>query len=198
MNWNTIERWLFTATRVSTLIAVLASWFGAGLMFYLGLMHTYEGFAAIAFADGHARGDMPAGDATMVHLIGALDRFLIAVVFLYFGYGLYGLFVRPERTHQELGLPDWLHVDHIGELKQTLAEVILVILFVLFLRMALETFHSEGPNLSLQGAVQLLVLPVSILLLAGALRLAQLHPKSRGARTAGSAADAEPQQTDVK
>ncbi|MEO1329419.1 MAG: YqhA family protein [Pseudomonadota bacterium] len=172
-----IEKLVFALTRLSTLTAIGASWFGALLMFGLGLSKTYSAFATIAFAPPAAIGELPRDETTVVHLIGALDRFLIAVVLIYFGYGLYGLFVRPSSLPSDLGLPDWLHVDRIGELKQTVAEVIIVILFVLFLRVALETFHTEATDLSLETIGRLLLLPVSILLLAAALRLAELHPK---------------------
>jgi uncharacterized membrane protein YqhA len=72
-----------------------------------------------------------------------------------------------------------MHVDQIGQLKQTLAEVIIVVLFVLFLRVALQTFHGEGLVLSPVGIARFLVLPLAILLLAGALRLVALHPKAK-------------------
>ncbi len=172
-----LERVAFLITRVSTLIAVVASWVGAVLMFVLGVRHTYDGFVIMLVRPTVEAGDLPPDEATVVFLIEALDRFLIAVVLLYFGYGLYGLFIRPERTPSELGLPAWLHVDRIGELKQTVAEVIIVILFVLFLRIALEAFHSDAPELSLANIGRVLLLPVCILLLAMALRLAELHPK---------------------
>lgn len=172
-----IERMVFLATRITTLVAVVASWFGAILMFALGVIHTYDGLNSMLVAGDAIPKDLPRGEATVVHLIEGLDRFLIGVVFLYFGYGLYGLFVRPDRRPSEMGLPEWLHVDSVGELKQTVAEVIIVILFVLFLRVALETFHSDAEDFSLPGTLRLLLLPVSILLLAGALRLAELHPK---------------------
>ncbi len=192
MTINSFERWIFRTTRLSTLVAVLASWIGAVMMFVLGVAHTYDGFAALMFEDPTLYGDLPRGDATVVHLIGALDRFLIAVVLLYFGYGLYGLFVRPDRAPRDLGLPDWLHVESIGELKQTLAEVIIVILFVLFLRVALETFHADWLSLTLAGVAQILLLPVSIVLLAGALRLAELHPKARLRSRSHRSGDAAP------
>ncbi len=184
---DTIEKWAFRMTRLSTSAAIIASWLGAFLMFLLGIEHTVDAFSAFLLRDPGPYADLPVGDATVVHLIGALDRFLIGVVLLYFGYGLYGLFVRPDRSPRDLGLPEWLHVDSIGELKQTLAEVIIVILFVLYLRVALETFHADGLDLSIEMALKLLILPVAIALLAGSLRLAELHPKkASGARqTAG-------------
>lgn len=185
-----IEKWAFRLTRLSTATAIIASWLGAFLMFLLGIEHTIEAFSAFILRDPGSKVDLPVGDATVVHLIGALDRFLIGVVLLYFGYGLYGLFVRPDQSPKELGLPEWLHVDSIGELKQTLAEVIIVILFVLYLRVALETFHADGLELSIEMAAKLLVLPIAIALLAGSLKLAELNPKKakngRSARPYGS------------
>jgi len=136
---------------------------------------------------GEKTDDGPVGAATLarpsaaVHLVSALDRFLMGVVLLYFAFGVYLLFIRPDRTPDELGIPAWLHVEGIGQLEQTLAEVIIVILFVLFLRMALESYIAQGPDLSWPAALKLLTLPVSIFLLSAALKLAELHPK-RGER----------------
>ena len=172
-----MERLAILATRLSSMTAVLASWLGALVMFSLGLINTYNSIKTLLVTDSVGKGDLPPDEAAVVFLIESLDRFLIAVVLLYFGYGLYGLFVRPHRTPTDLGLPEWLHVDRIGELKQTVAEVIIVILFVLFLRIALETFHAEAADFSLPIILRLLLLPVSIVLLAAALRLAELHPK---------------------
>ena len=55
----------------------------------------------------------------------------------------------------------------------------MVVLFVLFLRVAVETFVAHGPDLSWRELVKLLILPLSIFLLAGALKLAELYPKGR-------------------
>lgn len=181
-----VEKLIFKAIRVSTFAAILASWFGATLMFFLGVATTYDAFATIAFSAEGAGGDLPRDEATVIYLIEALDRFLIAVVLIYFGFGLYGLFIRPEQLPSEIGLPDWLHVDSIGELKQTVAEVIIVILFVLFLSVAFKTFHSDLDEISLVTVARLLLLPVSILLLAAALRLAELHPKQPNGSSAPS------------
>jgi uncharacterized membrane protein YqhA len=174
MDWNRLERQMISGTRLVTLIAVLCSLAGALLMLFMGLWTTIDAFRI------HVTGrsiDLPHAEATMVLLISALDRFLIAIVLLFFGYGIYTLFVRTDTTPAELGLPRWLHVERIGQLKQTLAEVILVVLFVLFLRVALETFVASDPEMSWLGAVTFLLLPTAILLLAGALKLAVLHPK---------------------
>jgi uncharacterized membrane protein YqhA len=184
--WMQFEKLFFLAGRMTTFAAIIASWFGAMLMFFLGIVYTVDGFAVITgLAEWKGATALPRGEATVLHLIEALDRFLIGVVLLYFGYGLYGLFIRPNRSPQELGLPHWLHVSSVGELKQTVAQVIIVILFVLFLRVALEAFHTETGRFTWEVAMRLLVLPLSIVLLAGGLRLARLHPTRERSDTRG-------------
>lgn len=174
---NTAERIVFLVARSLTLAAVVGSVAGAFLMFYLGLANTVEAFALQLVADAPPESGLPNDEGTVVLLMDALDRFLIGMVLLFFGFGVYGLFIRPDLTAREIGLADWMHVERIGQLKQTLAEVIIVVLFVLFLRVALQTFHAGGASMSVEGMGRFLMLPLAILLLAGGLRLAQLHPK---------------------
>ncbi len=177
MDTRPFERRIAIAARFVTLLAaVLASTVGAVIMIVIGLEDT---LAAVRIQLGGDAGGLPAGDATAISIIGALDRFLMAIVLVYFAYGIYVLFIRPEQLPEELGIPKWLHIEGIGQLKQTLAEVIIVILFVLFLRVAVETFVAHGPELSWLELFKLLILPLSIVLLAAALKLAELHPKSR-------------------
>lgn len=149
-------------------------------MFFLGLYNIYR-----AFAEGlrvPEEDDTAFGSEAVISVIEGLDRFLIAIVLLYFAYGVYSLFLHPESSQRELALPDWLKVKQIGQLKQVVAEVIIVVLFVLFLRVALQAFHSPTAAFEWNQLASLLVLPVSVLLLASALRLVQLHPKSRSER----------------
>lgn len=188
IDWRQAEQRILYGTRLVTLIAVVASFLGALLMFWLGLVNTFRAFAT-QLRKGET--ELPADDLTVIHLIGALDRFLIAIVLMFFGYGIYVLFVRPEATPRQLGLPEWLHVESIGQLKQTLAEVIIVVLFVLFLRVALETFSTGAPGFGWQGVLAFLALPLSIALLTGGLRMAQLHPKPPSRSREASRARAE-------
>jgi uncharacterized membrane protein YqhA len=174
MGIRNLERRFSIAIRLTTLLAVLASSVGAVLMLIIGFLDT---IAAVVVQFEPETAKLPASDATSIHLISSLDRFLMAIVLLYFAYGIYILFVRPEGSSEELGIPKWLKVEGIGELKQTLAEVIIIVLFVLFLRVALETFIAEGPDLTWPAVLELLTLPTAILLLSASLRLAQLHPK---------------------
>lgn len=176
MSQRSVERAVVTTVRRSLVLAVLASFVGAGLMILIGLQETAHAVLELVHPQEN---DLPVGDAIAVRLISALDRFVIAVVLLYFGFGIYSLFVRPNQVPEETGVPGWLDVQGIGQLKQTLAETIIVVLFVLFLRVTLETFIDQGVNMEWPSLLKLLTLPVAIILLSASLRLAELHPKAR-------------------
>lgn len=198
MTLNDIEKLFFWTTRLFTLVAVLASLAGALIMFYLGADNTYAAFEhQFHSSPGKPVDGLPADEATVISLMVALDNFLIGVVLLFFSYGVYGLFIRPEFNSRDLGLPEWMHVEQIGQLKQTIAEVILVVLFVLFLRIALQSFQSGAAELSLARIGGFLMLPFSILMLAGALKLVELHPKPRRGNPPKTSGRITPAQDDA-
>ena len=195
-----IERRIVVGSRFMTVIAVVGSLAGSLLMFCLGMVNIYNAFRFTLFGPGET--DIEAGEdiATLgeslaiISVIEGLDRFLIAIVLLYFSYGVYSLFIHPEEREKDLKLPAWLRVKQIGQLKQVVAEVIIVVLFVLFLRVALRIF--QDPNLTLtwlqMGTIALL--PFCTLLLGLALRLVQLHPKPIRLRGEEAPGPADPVQ----
>ena len=176
MRIRDLERRIVVGSRFLTILAVVGSLAGSLLMFALGLYNIY-----LAFVLGAQRADggKQYGTTSVINVIEGLDRFLIAIVLLYFAYGVYALFVHPEEPEEQLALPAWLRVQQIGQLKQVVAEVIIVVLFVLFLRVALQTFQEPRPELTWTQIGTLLLLPVCTALLALSLRLVQLHPKPR-------------------
>jgi uncharacterized membrane protein YqhA len=169
-----IERRIVVGSRFLTILAVLGTLAGSLLMFSLGLYNIYQAFVLSWRAPD---GGKQFGTASVINVIEGLDRFLIAIVLLYFAYGVYSLFVHPEETEEQLALPAWLRVKQIGQLKQVVAEVIIVVLFVLFLRVALQSFQEPRPELTWTQLATLLLLPACTALLALSLRLVQLHPK---------------------
>lgn len=178
MSLRDIERRIIVSSRYLTVSAVFGSLAGSVLMFFLGLYNI-----VLAFTDGFRINQKEGenfGAQAVISVIEGLDRFLIAIVLLYFAYGVYSLFLHPHQTEKELALPEWLQVKQIGQLKQVVAEVIIVILMVLFLRLALQAFHGGNTAMDPAQIATLMILPVSILLLALALRFVQLHPKQRG------------------
>lgn len=147
-------------------------------MFAQGVRNIYEAYAS-SWRPEYGADSSPKGAASVISVIESLDRFLIAIVLLYFAYGVYSLFIHPEEHETELALPAWLRVSQIGQLKQVVAEVIIVVLLVLFLRVALEAFQVPRIEMSWQQMATFVLLPVCTALLALSLRLVQLHPKPR-------------------
>ena len=175
MNLRQFERRIIVGSRFFTVLAVIGSLAGSLLMFFLGLYNIFE-----AFWPGltvHAEEPGQFGTSAVISVIEGLDRFLIGIVLLYFAYGVYSLFIHPEESERRLAIPEWLQVKQIGQLKQVVAEVIIVVLFVLFLRATLQAFSNPNVALTALEIASLALLPVSTVLLALALRLVELHPK---------------------
>lgn len=179
MRFRRLERQTIVASRFLALIAVVGSLAGSVLMFGLGAVNIFMAFRYGLMTP--AEGGATLGTRAVINVIEGLDRFLIAIVLLYFTYGVYSLFIHPEESEENLALPAWLRIGQIGQLKQVVAELILIILFVLFLRQALEAFSTDTGGITWLTLASLLVLPLSALMLAVALRLAELHPKRREA-----------------
>lgn len=176
MDLRSIERRIIVGSRFFTVLAVISSLASSVLMLFLGVYNIYEAFR---YGLGHqpSTDEAPFGTAAVISVIEGLDRFLIAIVLLYFAYGIYSLFIHPEEAEEKLALPAWLRVRQIGQLKQVVAELILVILFVLFLRVVLQSFGEGNFDMSWSRLATIMLLPVSTALLALALRLVELHPK---------------------
>jgi uncharacterized membrane protein YqhA len=177
MNLQKIEHTLIFGSRFLTTLAVVGSLAGSLLMFALGLRNIYQAFRYWLPWATTQNVHLPPETASVIAVIAGLDRFLIAIVLLYFSYGVYSLFIRTEQSRKDLPLPAWLRVKQIGQLKQVVAEVIIVILFVLFLRVALQAFQDPLASMSWEQIMTFLLLPTCTMLLALALRLVRLHPK---------------------
>jgi uncharacterized membrane protein YqhA len=104
-------------------------------------------------------------DTATILIISSLDAFLIAVALLYFGYGIYALVIDPEEPAKSKA-PSWLVPKGIKDLKETLAHVIIIILFVLFVDQLWMHLYDM--------TWEILVIPTSIALLALAVKLLDL------------------------
>ena len=177
MQDHIIEKLVIYGARYLTIIAVIGSLAGSVLMFVLGMSNIIGAYRywLPPYATDPERLSLEA--AAVISVIEALDRFLIAIVLLYFGYGVYTLFIRPNDHSASRALPSWFDVKSIGQLKQVVAEVIIVVLFVLFLRVALGVFRQPNVSLTWPQIATFATLPLSTVLLALSLRLAELHPK---------------------
>ena len=163
-----MERLLFSIRYISW-VAIVCSITGSLLMFYVGALKTYKAVATIFFGriPHESLSQLKPANVTTAYLIKSLDAFLIAFVLMIFAFGVYSLFISKHSDIDESGALKWIRIPSLAHLKNTLAEVIIVVLFVKFLEVALLNLG----NLTWE----LLVLPGSILLLALSLKFLDLR-----------------------
>lgn len=155
----------FFRIRWMSVLAVVASLFGALLLFVLGSISTIDAFAMVL---GLKEADLAGGPAleATVELLEALDRFLFGLVLVYFAYSIFFLFLArefEEDSNVRIRMPEWLQVQSLGHMKKTLLEVVVVLLAVLFLKMGLQT--QSGLSW------ELLIFPAGIVAIAASLKL---------------------------
>ncbi len=162
---------VFNASKYTIMAAIIAALVGHLLMLYIGIVKVYEGAKFYLVKE-----DISAypehifhSDVATAFLIQALDAFLVAVVLMYFAFALYHLFLSKDPETTARLFPGNMAPKNISELKQTLAEVIIVILFILFLQEIWLELNNMQWNL--------LVAPISIALLALSLRLVNFKHK---------------------
>lgn len=144
--------------RYIMLVASLGAAMGALVMLWVGSLKLLGALRVLGGA-----GDEPGTVVSFV--MGGTDAFLFALVLMIFAYAIAFGFVIDLAPKDRLRLPAWMRISSIGELKHTLIEVILVYLVVDF---ATDIAEASGPH---HHEWPILVLPASILLIAGALRL---------------------------
>ena len=188
IKWVDVERLVLLGTRLLALVGVWGSFAGAVLIFFLEITKTYDAFLVGLKQKEAVLAKLPPAETMVIFVIEALDLFLIGIVLVYFAFGVYVLFVRPGFVTDQSTLPRWLNIQQIGQLKQVIAEVILVVLFVLFLRVALQTFHQDFSNLSLTAIAAVMLLPASIMFLGLALKIRRAASQARNFRERASSA----------
>ncbi len=154
--------------RYISIIAVFCSLFGSVLMFLIGIYRTYKAYAYFFNLDAGSSqlGREKLGGLATGTIIKSVDAFLIGLVLLIFGYGIYNLFIRELEPEEKVTF-HWLEITSITKLKTLLAELIIIILFVKFLNVVII-------NLG-ELTWEILILPASILLLALSVKFLEPH-----------------------
>ena len=151
------ERGLW-ASRFITLLAVIFAILGAVIMFIIAsadifhaLILTYKYYFASYHPDNfHAD--------VVAQVIGAIDVYLIGVVLLIFGFGIYELFISEIDIAKEGENSQVLYISSLDQLKDKIAKVIVMVLVVNFFQRVLHTTYS--------GALEMLYFALSIVGLA--------------------------------
>ncbi len=161
-----------TRIRYFSWIAIMCSLLGSMLMFIIGALKTYHAFNAVLLGNisKNELEHLASADIATTYLIKSLDAFLIAFVLFIFAYGIYSLFISNYQQKNKDDVLSWIDMPSISHLKNVLAEVIVIILFVKFLEVALINIEKL--------TWEIIILPFSILLLAISLKLLNLKGKS--------------------
>ena len=167
------ERFLW-ASRLLTLVAVLASLVLALVMFYIATVDVvalakdatqYAGLADEMRRHAHA--------SIVAHVAEIVDGYLFATILIIFALGLYELFISKIDAieHSEIA-PRVLLIRSLDDLKERLAKVVFLILIVRYFQYVLES--------TIETPLEVLYLAIGIALVAVALYLTQVK---RGAES---------------
>ena len=134
-------------------------------MFIIGVVKTLQAFSVFlnSLVASSLKNSASVYEAAVV-LIRSVDAFLIGLFLIVFSYSTYLLFLKGDTADRDTGPFSWLKMDGLDQLKTALAQLVIIILIVLFLD---KMMASEKVSLGLQD----LVLPVAILCLSAAKRL---------------------------
>src|SRR4029077_13912475 len=129
----------FLSLRAIMLIGSVGAQVGSLLMFLQGGFFLHEAWHTIL-----AEGDAVQKQVT-VPVLEAVDSFLFGIVLVIFAYGIAigFVFTLPEGYGKRL--PNWMKVEGVGQLKATLAEVVIVVLIVIFARVVVGTVELSKP-----------------------------------------------------
>lgn len=156
------SRFITLSAVIFSILAAFALFFVASADLYHVLVTTYQYF----FAGIHPENFH---EDIVAEIIGAIDLYLIAVVLLIFGFGIYELFISEIDVAKDSGNDKILYVSSLDELKDKIGKVIVMVLVVSFFQRVL---HAEY-----KGALEMLYLSFSILALS--LGLYFLHKEGK-------------------
>ena len=161
--------------RHGALVAVLSLFVASIFMLYIGTLKVYKAIVGYINNTGNIIFEGTAAEKVITHvtqadaavgrIIESIDAFLIALVLMYTGYGILALFCDKDGYYTKK-IPIGIVPKNIGQLKETIVQLILVILLVLFMRNIWLNLN----NLNWE----LLILTISVALIALALKLANL------------------------
>ena len=152
------------ALRFTILLVALGATLGAAMMFWVGSEKLMRALGALVA--GGEEGGLTTGFA-----MAATDSFLFGIVLMIFAYAITFGFVLDLTEQDRQRLPAWMRIAGVNELRHTLVQVILLYLVV--------DFATDIAEQGTQHSWQMLAMPLSILLLSGALPLMSAAPHGR-------------------
>ena len=150
------------STRYIIISGVVFSVLAAITLFIIG---SYEIINSIWHYIEYMQKDLKAAHSELlVHVIGAIDLYLIGVVLMIFGFGIYELFISKidiARRDEDITI---LEIKDLDELKNKIIKVIIMVLIVSFFERVLKMEYSEPLDM-LYFAVSIFALSFGVYLI---------------------------------
>ena len=140
---NKFEKFLWNF-RYITILAVILSIFSA---FTLIVIASWDIIEAVIFYNPLFDASIGSNNELLFKLISAIDLFLIGIVLLIFGFGIYELFVSEIDFANAKFSESTLKIRDLDQLKNKIIKVIIIVLIVKFFEKVLKLSHNfTTPN----------------------------------------------------
>lgn len=157
-------------TRFLVLLAVIPSIIGAVVLFVIGSMDIFKVVNETWHYYVTKSNPVDIHETVVTNIVGAVDIYLIAIVLLIFGLGIYKLFISKIEPAEGSELTHLLDVTSLDELKDRIARVVILAVIIEFFRAVVD--------IQFDTALNAIYLAVSVLALAAAIFLMKWAQKS--------------------
>ncbi|MBZ7986089.1 YqhA family protein [Campylobacter sp. Cr9] len=141
-------------SRFITILPVIFGLLGAFILFFIASFDVYK-VIKIAYSYYFQKADLDIHEEAVSMIVGAVDLYLMALVFYIFSFGIYELFISDVEEFKQYKQSKVLEVHSLDELKDKLGKVIVMVLVVNFFQHAL--------NLKFNSSIDMLYLAIGIM-----------------------------------
>lgn len=160
---NFFERIWERALWSSRLIVLLAVFFSIVAAISLFILGSYEIIEAIIHKNPITNKDVGDHFPMLQLMISAIDLYLIGVVLMVFGFGVYELFISKINIARKNDASSILEVENLDQLKNKLIKVIIMVLVVSFFESILKhSSHFNEPESLLMFAVAIFAISLGV------------------------------------
>ena len=135
---NRFENALWS-TRFIVLISVVLSIFSSIILFLLG---GWDIIQAIIYKNPLLNNSIETNNELLFNIISSIDLFLIGIVLLIFGFGVYELFISEINFAKDKFADSTLKINSLDQLKNKIIKVIIIVLIVKFFEKVLKLSHN--------------------------------------------------------
>ena len=135
---NKFENALWS-TRFIVLISVVLSIISSIILFLLG---GWDIIQAIIYKNPLLNNDIETNNELLFNIISSIDLFLIGIVLLIFGFGVYELFISEINFAKDKFADSTLKINSLDQLKNKIIKVIIIVLIVKFFEKVLKLSHN--------------------------------------------------------